>query len=606
MKKIIFTMFLILISQSVFSQQNKTPGITHTEVTSSSVPDARITEVVKNLNDARLANDLVSTKYWQEKLNQLTSPQKIQSSNDAFNFSRGSENYNPGEVLNLTRITSSTVIANSISRERINGIIFAAIGVYGGPTTPDTLKIYKSTNNGLTFYLMYGISQSELKIDYNGVDAEAVSKGDSAYAFVAMSYTLSGYKSISVIRIREDGDMVSILSAAGSPTYVYSNARITSDNAVFSTSTYIYLSLTLDSVAGGRNLKSKLYYIPDIYASSISALSGYQSNAGGQYGYYVAGISPDSAKFETDIACVNGVGNINLLYTVTVVRGIPGLFGSGTSLHFTRSDTYGTTAPTLFNTTDPGFLKESPRIASTGYQNNSAMVTVRRLYGGGDWDPYYFYTSNITGGAPIFDANYIDEFSDTTTGISVAGRPRSNGSYLFAYNNRRGENFSAVNSRTFNAGVMGSTVQMNPTNVGGTNYYGYASPSFRNVNGDSCLVIWSGPAGNGSYVTGGCSGTVFTGTGNSNSAADNFHLSQNYPNPFNPSTIINYSLPVQSNVSIKIFDVLGKEINSLINEVQTAGIHSVEFNCINLPSGVYYYRIEAGDFADTKKMLLVK
>lgn len=606
MKKITLIVFLILISQSVFSQQNKIPGITRTEVTSSPVTDARITEVVKNLNEARLANDLVSTNFWQNKLNELTSPQVIESSNDRFKFTKGSENSNSGEVLNLTRITNSVVIANSVSRERINGVIFAAIAVYGGPTTPDTLKIYKSTNNGLSFYLMYGISQGELKIDYNGVDVEAVSKGDSSYAFVSMSYTLAGFKSISVIRTREDGDMVTILSAAGSPTYVYSNARITSDNAVFSTSTYIYLSLTLDSIAGGRNLKSKLYYIPNIYAPSISALSGYQSNAGGQYGYYVAGIAPDTAKFETDIACVNAVGNINQLYTVTVVRGIPGLFGSGTSLHFTRSDTYGTTAPVLFNTTDPGFLKESPSIASTGYLNNSAMVTVRRLYGGGDWDPYYFYTSNITNASPIFDGNYLDETADTTSGISVAGRPRSNGSYLFAFNNRRGENFSTVNSRTFNAGVLGTTVQVNPSNVGGTNYYGYASPSFRNVNNDSCLVIWSGPAGNGSYVTGGCSGTVFTGTGNSNSTADDFHLSQNYPNPFNPSTIINYSLPVQSNVSIKIFDVLGKEIGNLVNELQTAGNHSVEFNAVNLPSGVYYYRIEANDFVDTKKMLLVK
>ncbi|MBP9095607.1 MAG: T9SS type A sorting domain-containing protein, partial [Ignavibacteria bacterium] len=69
---------------------------------------------------------------------------------------------------------------------------------------------------------------------------------------------------------------------------------------------------------------------------------------------------------------------------------------------------------------------------------------------------------------------------------------------------------------------------------------------------------------------------------------------------------INSSLHVKSNVSVKIFDVLGKEIGNLVNEMQTAGIHSVEFKGVNLPSGVYYYRLEANGFTDTKKMILVK
>jgi hypothetical protein len=84
-------------------------------------------------------------------------------------------------------------------------------------------------------------------------------------------------------------------------------------------------------------------------------------------------------------------------------------------------------------------------------------------------------------------------------------------------------------------------------------------------------------------------------------------LRQNFPNPFNPTTSIDYSVAKQSVVSLKIFDVLGREVAVLINnEVKQAGSYNAEFNASNLPSGVYYYQIKAGDFTDTKKMILTK
>jgi hypothetical protein len=85
-----------------------------------------------------------------------------------------------------------------------------------------------------------------------------------------------------------------------------------------------------------------------------------------------------------------------------------------------------------------------------------------------------------------------------------------------------------------------------------------------------------------------------------------FELSQNYPNPFNPSTLISYQLPTGSFVALKVFDVLGREVETLVNERQNAGNHSVQFNASNLPSGVYFYRIEAGTYHDAKKLLLLK
>jgi len=95
-------------------------------------------------------------------------------------------------------------------------------------------------------------------------------------------------------------------------------------------------------------------------------------------------------------------------------------------------------------------------------------------------------------------------------------------------------------------------------------------------------------------------------TGDPRELPTTYSLSQNYPNPFNPVTKINFAIPKQSFVTIKVFDILGREVKTLINENKSAGNYIVEFNASTLASGVYYYRIEAGDFRDVKKMILIK
>ena len=85
-----------------------------------------------------------------------------------------------------------------------------------------------------------------------------------------------------------------------------------------------------------------------------------------------------------------------------------------------------------------------------------------------------------------------------------------------------------------------------------------------------------------------------------------FYLSQNYPNPFNPTTNISYSISQRSFVTLKIYDVLGNEITTLINKEMQSGSYEVEFDASNLPSGIYFYQIRAGAFVDTKKLVLMK
>ncbi len=85
-----------------------------------------------------------------------------------------------------------------------------------------------------------------------------------------------------------------------------------------------------------------------------------------------------------------------------------------------------------------------------------------------------------------------------------------------------------------------------------------------------------------------------------------FTLSQNYPNPFNPSTTINYQVPSSGKVVLKVYDILGREVEALVNENKSAGKYSVSFNADKLASGVYLYRIQEGSYFQTKKMILIK
>jgi hypothetical protein len=85
-----------------------------------------------------------------------------------------------------------------------------------------------------------------------------------------------------------------------------------------------------------------------------------------------------------------------------------------------------------------------------------------------------------------------------------------------------------------------------------------------------------------------------------------FELNQNFPNPFNPSTTIRYAITAQSNVTLRIFNILGQEVESLVNMQQGAGSYVVQFNASRLSTGVYFYELRAGDYRDIKKMVLLK
>lgn len=114
-----------------------------------------------------------------------------------------------------------------------------------------------------------------------------------------------------------------------------------------------------------------------------------------------------------------------------------------------------------------------------------------------------------------------------------------------------------------------------------------------------------GPGGVG--MSGTITANALIGTGVAESSpVKSYSLGQNFPNPFNPSTKISYYLPEASNVTLKIFNSVGQEIRTLINSRQSAGQYVISFDASVLSSGIYFYRLQAGNFLDVKKMNLIK
>jgi hypothetical protein len=213
-------------------------------------------------------------------------------------------------------------------------------------------------------------------------------------------------------------------------------------------------------------------------------------------------------------------------------------------------------------------------------------------------------------------ANYVARFNTQTNTWSTLGTGSSNGVNYYVYALAVVGNEVVVGGTFSSAGGVSANyvarfnTQTNTWSTLGTgssngvNYYVYALA----VVGSEVYV------GGGFTQAGGVSANRVarwnSGTSRveqlSPTAPKTFLLEQNYPNPFNPSTTIRYQLPVASEVKLEVYDVLGKKIATLVNERQSAGSYQVVWNASGLSSGTYFYRLQAGTFVETKKMIMVK
>jgi outer membrane protein assembly factor BamB len=279
----------------------------------------------------------------------------------------------------------------------------------------------------------------------------------------------------------------------------------------------------------------------------------------------------------------------------------------------------------LFELPIPG---ETPDIIVSEYYN-----TIQRL-DGETGIPHW--TINLGGGYGIIEINLISDVNnDSIDDILVASLALSgniarclsgvNGNPLWTYPTEQQFGISAIpdlNNDGIDEVLLGTGDRNIPT-FG--NFFGISG------SGDSVLFNQYFPGdkvytvhgirsidGNGSYelLAGTKNGQVFCWSGGQKALTGTavkpalvlhtYRLDQNYPNPFNPSTMIRYEIPLSHRVSIKVYDILGREIATLIDHSIPSGKHQVMWHTSNIPSGIYYYRIQAGDYQETKKMILMK
>jgi len=231
------------------------------------------------------------------------------------------------------------------------------------------------------------------------------------------------------------------------------------------------------------------------------------------------------------------------------------------------------------------------------------------MYGATVWGDLYHL--DVATGA----ANYIGSSSDVTF-TSLAFSPRGR-LWASAYLGSTYDNIFTVNVATGEATLVGRTgknthILSIAFDAGGTLYGLSGAGADTNyiikidtLTGTGTSLFSTGATGLAAMATRG-QGLTSVGAQPRNGIASKFALDQNYPNPFNPTTTIKYGLPRSSMVRLSVHDLLGREVSVLVNERRDAGVYEVKFDASELASGVYLYRLQAGDFVRSRKLLVLR
>jgi hypothetical protein len=563
-------------------------------------------ELQAQLHKAKLSGDVQRTAAVQHELSAIKKEQVVQTANDdRFRFEPADSRvpFNGEGDINVSQIHNLNTWSNATATEPPNfpnyGKVWVAATEFrnGGP---DTVKFYYSTNRGQS-WVYYGKLFSNVNSDYRAdeLDIEMVYSGTDTYIFGTAAYDDFSANRTKCIcfRISTTTQAAMVVQMnnpnfSGSNYHMY-NPRITSDNSNYTSTTYLMMTYSCRTDCNGTDANYDTYYM---YADFIFAAPQiHYVDFIGSVGCPLP-LAPEYVIY-SDVAYCNYQGHEQTMVLFHINAGAP--YNYTKVGRYYGYNSYQTTA--FLNETNENI---GQRIAFTGGAGDAhGIVTYIRKYSATDWDVYAQRTSDGLNWTPqvvegstrrarfvdvIAQRNFVDAFK---IGY-IEDNPTTPAGF---YAGCSGSSWSAPSGLIINNQPIDTTY----TRVRAGYVYGVT---------DNCLAIYANAYTYYAYASRLCNTTV--GVNSNTETPGKFSLEQNYPNPFNPSTKISFEVPKTirpgSIVKLTVYDAAGREAAVLYNANVNPGVVEIVWDASAFPSGVYFYKLTAEGFTDTKKMVLIK
>ncbi|MGB9696867.1 MAG: T9SS type A sorting domain-containing protein [Ignavibacteria bacterium] len=590
---------------------DRTDGVSSPVMTKSYVPSQREQELIARIKSLREQN-LESNRDEITRLNNELNSMQSNLVTAQYTPYNGSIQYasnlpmlnnedNP--TINATRLFTNTkmkCMATATETRGANaGRIWVFAGFYSGnASAPDSARLLYSANNGMSWVVYAYITLGGTdRFNTDEADMEIIESGSGnsyiwiVYGLTANNGTGKVFSGGAVITTPTFGGALYAFSWPGDdPAKKYYSPRITSDNSYYFGSAYTYIAISFDSATV---CAQKFAVCVNPYTTTPTFT--YKAD---KIWWFT---SSHSTPLHTDLAFFRNT-NDSLIF---VYSNVP----DSTKLFFSKMSTYspyvGQSAGSSIGGSEATSRKSYARLATNSNDNGAIIVSFRQYdITNNNWRAKYFRTTNFSFTGSFAQSELFGSTTASTYAPDIMGKRGTNTIYLSMIHWGSGADSLQYVTITSTTGVWPVNItKMNPSFL--LTAAISPKPGFRNVANDSCFVIYNETGPYHIWASFGCSGAV-TAIGNNVSAPDKYELLQNYPNPFNPITAIKFSLPKDQLVKLSIYDITGKEVAVLVNEVKKAGSYIVEFNAGNLASGVYFYKLTAGEFSSVKKMMLVK
>jgi len=514
-----------------------------------------------------------------------------------------------GNDVNTTLIWNSGVKGLATQTEQAGantGRIWAFVLRDTTSTVVDRATLYYSDNGGLTWsaYLFLTLGGTD-KFVANTADIEIVESATGAkFMWVVYGYTVGspgGAQKVGLMGVNITtfaGGVFGMAWPGNDNAKRYYRPRISSDNPNWAqASTWLFIICSFDSTAGpgwdNAQKYAEIHTATNVTAPTITYKGPY-------FSWYM-GLPGDNYRrdLHSDVLGYRNGGLDSVMVTFSNIRDSTRVWLASSS-----EGSYTYNAATRTGTTS-NYHQNYTYLCSPGSTNgqNIIMVNRRNFTNNGDWDVYSYRSTNGCIPGSAWTTAYVDSYVST---VNIPG-PSDVISRRGAIDFRTSYTYDnvALDSVKYSQYTTSWSSPRRVSYLDSSPFYAAPKPGFRTGGGDDCFILWAVYNNNQVWSSRLCNSTVGVNN-NNNSVPHEYTLSQNYPNPFNPVTTINFGVPRSGFVKITVYDITGKVVATPVNSQIEAGNYNISFDASMFASGLYFYKIEAGDFSDTKKMVLIK